>query len=119
MSNRYAKFDAVTKKVVPCDDILEAARDWENTKAVRVDRVGDLVVSTMFLFLNQGDGDAPLWFETMVFGGEYGKHGEDGEHQRRCETYEQALVQHAEAVALCMPPGMPVISRKRLTGGGT
>jgi hypothetical protein len=65
---------------------------------VAMTRIGDVDVSTVFIALDlnflRRDGDQPLVFETMVFGGAH-----DG-FQQRCSTWDDALEQHEEAVAM-------------------
>ena len=81
---------------VPCDDIEEWAR-WFGTAARRVaeDDVGSIRISTVFLGIDHSLFEGPpLLFETMIFGGAH------NEHQARCSTWDQAVAQHAEAVAM-------------------
>ena len=53
--------------------------------------IGQVRVSTVFLGLNHAFGDGPpLWFETMVFGGEL------DQEQERYSTIEQARLGHAQ-----------------------
>jgi hypothetical protein len=67
----------------------DAARRVAETK------IGYVVVSTVFLFLDHAfRGEPPQLFETMIFGGAH------GQYQERCSTWEQAEAQHAEAVRL-------------------
>lgn len=63
---------------------------------VAVDEIGDVTVSTAFLGLdhNHFGGGPPLLFETMIFGGEH------DQYQVRCSTWDEAVAQHNEAVAL-------------------
>ena len=51
-----------------------------------------IFVSTVFLGINHGRDERPLWFETMVFGSEA---DEDQEH---CETWIEAMDQHERIV---------------------
>jgi len=97
---RYAVLDK-DHNVVPLDiDDREAAmREWgrffEDTenRRVGVDEIGDVRVSTVFLGLNHAFfSEEPLWFETMVFGGD---HDQDME---RYATWEQAEAGHREVV---------------------
>lgn len=98
---RYAILDE-DHNVVPLDidNREEAMRRWgrffEDTDNRRVgaEEVGDVRVSTVFLGLNHQyfDGEEPLWFETMVFGGE---HDQDMD---RYTTWEQAEAGHKEVV---------------------
>jgi hypothetical protein len=62
-------------------------------RRVAVEEVNGLLVSTVFLAMDHSFGHgSQLWFETMVFGG-------DDEHQRRYETWDDAVKGHAEVVA--------------------
>lgn len=65
-------------------------------RRVARDEVGDVTVSTVWLGLDHGFGmeDAPLIFETLIFGGDH-----DGE-MMRYPTRDEALAGHAQAVAL-------------------
>jgi hypothetical protein len=58
--------------------------------------VGDVVISTVFLGLDQRKTrrGPPLLFETMILGGSL------SHFQNRCATWENAEKMHAEAVAL-------------------
>lgn len=82
-------------EVVPAKDVNEWAKFFENVERRRIASEkleGGVLISTVFLGLNHGWGDEDLWFETMIFDGPL-----EG-YQWRCETYEQALKQHSEAV---------------------
>jgi hypothetical protein len=71
------------------------ASDFDDTRRVAKDTVGDVEVSTVWLGLNHQYGDGPpLIFETMVFGGEL-----DGE-QWRDATEAEAYETHKHAVGL-------------------
>jgi len=59
----------------------------------RTEVTDDVLVSTVFLGMNEGFlSRTPLYFETMVFGGEH--HGVT----HRYETYEQAVAGHEETL---------------------
>ena len=65
--------------------------EWfENTdRHVALDTVGDVRVSTVFLGLDHSfGGGPPLWFETMVFGGEH------SDFTQRYATWEEAEAGH-------------------------
>lgn len=87
----------VGREVVPCDDLYEWGRSFENkgSRIVKQEFVGKVWVSTVFLGLNHSwiPGPPDLWFETMAFGGPM--------HQIefRCETYDQAEEQHQRVCA--------------------
>jgi alpha-L-arabinofuranosidase len=69
-------------------DALEWAAWFErnrNDRQIARDETKDVLVSTVFIGLYD------QMFETMVFGGLL------HDYQRRCDTYEEALIQH-EAV---------------------
>jgi hypothetical protein len=52
-------------------------------------------VSTVFLGLDHSFGsEAPLLFETMIFGGKH------NEYQARCSTWDEAIKQHRVACKL-------------------
>lgn len=80
------------KLVVPVSNVMDWATDFETTiKRVGDDSVGDVRVSTVFLGVNHSYGyGPPLWFETMIFGGEY------DQHQWRYETWFEAETGHKE-----------------------
>lgn len=66
--------------------------DDRDYREVEQTDIGDVLVSTVWLGLDHGLGDAVLIFETMVFGGDL--HLE----QHRYPTEEQARAGHAEVV---------------------
>lgn len=84
-------------EVVICNDPDEWANFFQNIKArqIAVSNIKrDVLVSTVFLGLNHGGiNGKPLWFETMVFGGEFGG------YQERYETYREAEEGHDKIVA--------------------
>lgn len=94
MSDKYI-LDGHTP--VPCADLLEWARTFENAARTvgNTEVDGDIRVSTVFLGLDHsfGHGD-PLLFETMIFGGAH-----DG-YQERYSKWDEAEAGHATAVAL-------------------
>jgi hypothetical protein len=55
--------------------------------------VGEVTVSTVFLAIDYGFGDGPLWFETVVLGGPLDS------DMDRYETLEQAMLGHERMVA--------------------
>lgn len=71
----------------------ELYRD-DDYKRVAVDRVGDAMVSTVWLGLDHAGpfGGGPDIFETMVFGGKHSS------WQRRYATEEAAVQGHAQVV---------------------
>ena len=88
-------------EAVPCNDLMEWARWFENAEGRRVanDHVGDVRVSTVFLGLDHSFGGAvPILWETMIFGGEH-----DG-YQERYSSRRDAVAGHARALALIATP---------------
>lgn len=81
---------------VPCNDMMEWARWFENAENRKVaqEYVGGQLVSTVFLSLDHSFGAVgpPLLYETMILGGEH-----DG-YQTRCATRDEALKMHAKAL---------------------
>lgn len=71
----------------------------DDCKRVGLDNIGDVRISTVFLFfdhsLNFGDPGLsrdPILFESMIFGGEH------TDYQRRYHTYDEALQGHNNLV---------------------
>ena len=96
---RYAYLEG--HEVVPLDisGRDEALREWARkfedteTRRVAVDEVGEVRVSTVFLVINhQHYAGPPLWFETMVFGGDF------DQEMDRYPTWESAKAGHDEVV---------------------
>lgn len=89
----------VDKKVVLEPDLMKWGTWFETNREKRLvakTTVGDQKVSTVFLGMDHSwDGDKPLWFETMIFGGPL-----DSDYQTRCETWEEAEKMHEEAVKI-------------------
>lgn len=85
----------VLKDRVPCPvslDEYEAheKNQGEGWRQVCRSIMPECEVSTVFLPIDHGMyTGSPLFFETMVFGGEYDL------YQERCSTYKQALVMHS------------------------
>ena len=85
------------KEVVPVADVLDWSAWFEKAdRTVKKTKISDDVnVSTVFMGLDHSlNGDPPLIFETMIFG------GEDDGWQSRCSTWEQAETGHILAVAM-------------------
>lgn len=64
---------------VLCDDVIVWARWLESAdRTVAKDSVGDVDISTVFLGLDHGfvQGEDPVLWETMIFGGPLSKHKE-------------------------------------------
>ena len=84
------------------DKVIEVAfDDWRfsrsfeesKTRIIKQTNLPTAYVSTVFLGINHQFFDGPpIWFETMIFGGEH-----DG-FQRRYSTIEEARTGHAETV---------------------
>jgi hypothetical protein len=82
-------------EVILIDDTIEWAK-WFEKAPRHVANTQDryIRVSTVFLGIDHGFGGKPLWFETMIFGGEH-----DG-FQERYETWAEAELGHFCAVKL-------------------
>lgn len=81
------------KEVVPVNEAYQV--DWSpSARRVAETSVEGQRISTVFLCINHGWGDKPLWFETMIFEGPH-----DG-YQERYETWAQAEEGHARAVKI-------------------
>jgi hypothetical protein len=90
----YATLDE-HKNVVPCtheEFVAWRCFDIDNRRVAEW-RCRDVYVSTVFLGMNHGFGTEPLWFESMVFGGEM------DDEQRRYSTWAEAVAGHNELVA--------------------
>lgn len=77
--------------------LLEWGRWFDdiNNRRVAETFVGDVHISTVFLGIDHRFGDGPpLWFETMIFGGEH------DEFQDRYSTLDEARSGHNRAVAM-------------------
>ena len=91
-------------RLIPTDDVVAWANWFEKAdRNVAVDKVGNITVSTVFLGIDHrfvGDGQ-PIVFETMLFAD-----GESaGDYQERCCTWDEAVAQHAKALALALVTG--------------
>jgi hypothetical protein len=80
--------------LVPAD-LMTWAMFFEDSDARRVAEttVGEARVSTVFLGIDHEFGGAPLWFETMVFGGQH------DEYTDRYTTWEEAVAGHGRIVS--------------------
>ena len=82
--------------IVPCPDYL-AWCTWMfgpgDHKRVAFDEVGEVGVSTIFLGFDHSFGRGSRFFETMILGGAF------HETQWRTDTWDNAMIQHREAVA--------------------
>jgi hypothetical protein len=78
------------KTPVPCEDVIEWGKWFENAdRHVAKDEIGEVMVSTVFLGLDNGSGiGAPVLFETMVFNGPLDQECE------RYSTWDEAEVGH-------------------------
>ena len=92
-----------SKRIKKAPDLLKWAH-WMQTspnRRVAVDRVGKVVISTVFLGLDRGwGGAAPLLFETMIFGSKNADY-----YQERYTTYGQALKGHKRAIKMVTRKG--------------
>lgn len=82
--------------VIP--ESLEQWAKWfgdSEGRRIGLTHIGDITVSTVCLGLDHSFGHGrPLWYETMIFGGDH------DEFQERYETLEEAKVGHDAAVAM-------------------
>lgn len=80
------------------DATLEEWAKWFDSKDRIIGKtfIGDILVSTICLGINHGYLGKVLWFETMIFSGEF------SEFQERYETFEEAKIGHEEAVRKVM-----------------
>ena len=85
----------INKKVVPCEDLRTWAQ-WiqQAHRHVEETHIGQVRISTVFLGLDHGFGRVPLWFETMIFGGEH------DQYQERYNSWTEAETGHKRAVEL-------------------
>lgn len=95
---RMGLYVLVDREPVPEEDIEKWGRFIEDIAGRRVAYdelagVPPVTVSTVFLGVDNGF-TRPLFFETMIFGGEH-----DG-YQSRYETWEEAESGHAKALEL-------------------
>lgn len=83
------------KEIVPTNDPIEWGK-WFATANRHVGNIekNGIHVSTVFLGIDYGFHGTPLWFETMIFGGEH------DQFQERYETWEQAEAGHKRALKL-------------------
>jgi len=103
-TQHYAKLD--NKKVVPV-----SFEEWvivsRPSQVVQQTRIGDILVSTIFLGINHGWYE-DLWFETMIFGGHH------DEYQERYSTWEEAEAGHEKAVNLALNEKKPEAGSDRI-----
>lgn len=87
----------VDKKPQPAKDLIEWGEFMgKPDRIVAQTEIQDVRVSTVFLGIDHsffGSG-SPLWFETMIFGGEHDM------YQERCSTWEEAEQMHKRACEL-------------------
>ena len=92
---RHYHYILEDKQPVPMDDVVQWAK-WRETHdhTVKKTRVGDYLVSTVFLSVEHGfdDNGSPLLFETMVF-----LDGEDV-FMVRAVDWHRALFNHDQEV---------------------
>lgn len=90
---KYYIMNEVTKEPKEIADLLEWAESAKGVSRVASDLIGDVHVSTVFIGIDDLITERP-YFETMIFGGPLDM------YQERCSTWDEAVVQHAEAVRL-------------------
>lgn len=91
------RYILINKKPVYEPDLMKWSAWFEtkNRQILRDHVPGNGDISTIFLGIDHGfSGEAPLLFETMIFGGEH-----DG-YQERYYTYEQAVKGHKKALRM-------------------
>lgn len=81
---------------VPAASLEEWSKEfWQIDRRVAQDTIGDAQISTVFLGINHNLTEGPpLLFETKIFGGVH------NDRIKQCSTWDEAVKQHAEAVAL-------------------
>ena len=83
--------------VVPEPDIERWAQQCQDVQNIAVKKtyLEEYKVSTVFLWIDHNylNIGPPLLFETMIFG-----LSDENEYQKRCSTWEEAEVQHEEAL---------------------
>jgi hypothetical protein len=91
-SGYYILVDYIPKPVL-LNEWVRWRMDNNDKRRVALDRVGDTVISTIFVGLDYGYGDGPPEiFETMIFG------SDEEELLGRYATWELALEGHRKAV---------------------
>jgi hypothetical protein len=85
--------------VVPCEMSEWSVQftDFEKNCRVGSDHIEGAHVSTVFLGIQSGHGNRPLWFETMIF--DLVMHDKGSQPQWRYETLAEAKEGHARACA--------------------
>jgi hypothetical protein len=84
------------KETIPTDNVDDMQKCFAQKRHVALDKIGESLVSTVFLPFDHshGDEELPLLFETMIFGGEH------DQSQWRYTTYEEAERGHERAINL-------------------
>lgn len=86
-------YKLIGKKAVPCEDVMEWSSFLKNDRTLAKTKLGDILISTVFLGINHSFGNGPpLLFETMVF---------DAAEEEICErysTWDQAETGHRAIV---------------------
>ena len=90
----------VGKTPVMTTDVIKWGIEFEKNRLVQQTKIGDILVSTVFLGLNHRFREIatlpPILFETMIFG------GVADDFQERYETWEQAEAGHKKAVYMVL-----------------
>lgn len=102
MTDKYILGGDDGRTPIPVDDLLEWARWMEfGNRQVASDRIGHLLVSTVFLGFDHNfrrlfnAKEKPILFETMVFSIHEDRHNGD---QYRYFTWDEAVAQHEQIV---------------------
>lgn len=97
------------------DDLMEWAA-WYGTalRHVGLYETEELMVSTVFLGLDHGWGNEPMWFETMVFRKVDGDVDWTELDMDRCQTYEEAEEMHHRLVMKWDHPGEVIVQESKV-----
>lgn len=103
--DRPVAYKLVGKDVVPLYSLIEYIKCFEDTnnRIVKQTEVSNFMVSTVFLCLDHNylHVGKPILFETMIFTNwnSTGRARTSFDYQKRCCTYDEAVLQHEEAIA--------------------
>jgi hypothetical protein len=93
-------YKLIGKKPVPCN-VLDWAIEFEKDRTVAKTKLGDILISTVFLRVNHSflDNASPLLFEIMIF--RFNHEEDQGAEEEKCErysTWDQAEAGHRAMV---------------------